>query len=105
MAPMFRISFRILRYPLFWRRSVCRPPSPAREFSQSSSLIDSTDDLEEETLPWYTPDGFYPVKKKRGIQIEIPGHWKTRLWWIFHRLALQGPTVSSPDLDTGYYKD
>ncbi|PYI02933.1 protein kinase [Aspergillus sclerotiicarbonarius CBS 121057] len=39
-----------------------RPPSPARQFSQSGALLDTNDKLEEETLRWYSQDQFYPVK-------------------------------------------
>jgi hypothetical protein len=34
-----------------------------RRFAQSNiHVLDASDKLEEETLPWYTQDGFYPVK-------------------------------------------
>ncbi|PIG85343.1 serine/threonine protein kinase [Aspergillus arachidicola] len=38
------------------------PPSPARKFSQAGILLDPNDKLEEEQLPGYSPDDFYPVK-------------------------------------------
>ncbi|CRL30328.1 unnamed protein product [Penicillium camemberti] len=35
----------------------------ARQFAQSNiQQLDSNDKFEEETLPWYTQDRFYPVK-------------------------------------------
>ncbi|RAK98805.1 putative serine/threonine protein kinase [Aspergillus ibericus CBS 121593] len=39
-----------------------RPSSPVRRFTQSVIRLNSSDKLEEETLPWYSPDQFYPVK-------------------------------------------
>ncbi|KAJ5577537.1 protein kinase [Penicillium hispanicum] len=39
-----------------------RPPSPARQFSQRSTSFDPNEKIEEETLQWYSPDRFYPVK-------------------------------------------
>jgi hypothetical protein len=39
-----------------------RPPSPAREFPQPDTLLDPNGKLEEEELPGYSPENFYPVK-------------------------------------------
>jgi hypothetical protein len=40
-----------------------RRASPVRHFAQSNvQLLDSSDKLEEETLPWYSHERFYPVK-------------------------------------------
>lgn len=52
---MQRVS-HLLRVPFFRR-----PPSPAREFSPGP-LLDSIDKVEEEKLPWYSQDSFFPVK-------------------------------------------
>ncbi|PWY83804.1 protein kinase [Aspergillus sclerotioniger CBS 115572] len=53
----------MLRLTRQFTRSLFRKsPSPARQFSQSGPLLDSNDKLEEETLRWYSPDHFYPVK-------------------------------------------
>ncbi|GLB19749.1 hypothetical protein AtubIFM61612_009665 [Aspergillus tubingensis] len=39
------------------------PLWPVRNYSQSTHpLLDPTEKLEEETLPWYSPEGFYPVR-------------------------------------------
>ncbi|KAJ5558175.1 kinase-like domain-containing protein [Penicillium sp. DV-2018c] len=58
MATMFRLSRQLLKRPLFRRAT-----SPARKFSQSNFLLlDSAEKFEEETLPWYSPDRFYPIK-------------------------------------------
>jgi hypothetical protein len=55
---MFRLSRRLLKGPLF-QRAV----SPARQFTQSNFLLlDSAEKIEEETLPWYSQERFYPVK-------------------------------------------
>lgn len=54
---MFRLPWRLFKHP-FSRR----PASPVRQFTQSNiRLLDTSDKLEEETLPWYTQDGLYPV--------------------------------------------
>ncbi|OOF98767.1 hypothetical protein ASPCADRAFT_162455 [Aspergillus carbonarius ITEM 5010] len=53
---MLRLTRQFTTY--LFRRS----PSPARHFSQLGPLLDSNDKLEEETLRWYSPDQFYPVK-------------------------------------------
>lgn len=54
---MFRLCDR------FKRHFSLRPVSPVRQFAQSNiQLLDSNDKFEEETLPWYTQDRFYPVK-------------------------------------------
>ncbi|KAE8350529.1 protein kinase [Aspergillus coremiiformis] len=47
---------------LFARRVFWRSPSLARQFSQSHIILDSIDKLEEETLPWYSHENFFPVK-------------------------------------------
>lgn len=58
MTTMFRLPWRLFKRPLFGR-----PASPVRQFAQSNIyLLGASDKLEEETLPWYTQDGFYPVK-------------------------------------------
>ncbi|KAL4938853.1 hypothetical protein BDV06DRAFT_231493 [Aspergillus oleicola] len=63
MASIFRLPSRISRQTFSWRPSFLRSVSPVREFPQSSfPLLDPTQKLEEETLSWYSPDGFYPVK-------------------------------------------
>ncbi|GFF60705.1 protein kinase, putative [Aspergillus udagawae] len=55
---MFRLSRRLLKGPLFQRAI-----SPARPFTQSNFLLlDSAEKIEEETLPWYSQERFYPVK-------------------------------------------
>lgn len=57
MTTMFRLPWRLFKRPF-----VGRPASPVRQFAQSKiPLLDTSDKLEEETLPWYTRDGFYPV--------------------------------------------
>ncbi|KAE8322327.1 kinase-like domain-containing protein [Aspergillus sergii] len=49
------------RYPV--RQSISAPPpSPARKVSQAGILLDPNDKLEEEQLPGYSPEDFYPVK-------------------------------------------
>lgn len=63
MASIFRLPSRISRQTFSWRSSFLRSVSPVREISQSSfPLLDPTQRLEKETLSWYSPDGFYPVK-------------------------------------------
>ena len=63
MASIFRLPSRLSTQFSSWRPLFQRPASPVREFSQSSfRLLDSTEKLEEETLPWYSPEKFYPVK-------------------------------------------
>ncbi|KAB8244454.1 kinase-like protein [Aspergillus flavus] len=63
MASIFRLSSRVSRQFSTWRTLLQRPASPVRDFTQSNfTLLDSTEKLEEETLSWYTPDSFYPVK-------------------------------------------
>ncbi|KAB8256812.1 kinase-like domain-containing protein [Aspergillus pseudonomiae] len=53
--------FHLLRQ-LLQRSVLRRAPSPARHFSQTNFLLlDTTQKFEEETLPWYSPDRFYPV--------------------------------------------
>ncbi|KAJ5152062.1 protein kinase [Penicillium capsulatum] len=47
---------------LFSRPPICRPASPARQFSQSGALLNSVAKLEEETLCLYSHDRFSPVK-------------------------------------------
>lgn len=48
-------------YPV--RQSIfAPPPSPARKSSQPGILLDPNDKLEEEQLPGYSPEDFYPVK-------------------------------------------
>ncbi|RAL03696.1 kinase-like protein [Aspergillus ibericus CBS 121593] len=60
---MFRLSSRLSRQLLTWRPWAQRPASPVREFSQSNfSLLNPAEKLEEETLSWYSPSDFYPVK-------------------------------------------
>lgn len=51
---MQRLS-SLLRVPFF------RRPLPAREFP-AGPLLDSVDKLEEERLPWFSQDSFFPVK-------------------------------------------
>ncbi|KAJ5594829.1 kinase-like domain-containing protein [Penicillium hispanicum] len=47
----------------FKRPFLSRQASPVRHFTRSNiQLIDATNALEEETLPWYSQDLFYPVK-------------------------------------------
>ncbi|KOC13626.1 putative CDK4/6 [Aspergillus flavus AF70] len=63
MASIFRLSSQVSRQFSTWRTLLQRPASPVRDFTQSNfTLLDSTEKLEEETLSWYTPDSFYPVK-------------------------------------------
>ncbi|KAF4224820.1 hypothetical protein CNMCM6457_008881 [Aspergillus fumigatiaffinis] len=63
MASTFRLPSRLSRLLFSWRSSFQRPASPVREFSQLRfALLDSTEKLEEETLQWYSPENFYPVK-------------------------------------------
>ncbi|KAL4914957.1 kinase-like protein [Aspergillus aurantiobrunneus] len=63
MASMFRLPYRLSRQLFSWRPFFQRPASPVRDFSQVNfPLLDSTEKLEEETLSWYLPDGFYPVR-------------------------------------------
>lgn len=63
MGSIFRLPLRFSRQYFSWRTSFLRPPSPVREFSQPNfPLLDSTQKLEEETLPWYSPEGFYSVE-------------------------------------------
>ncbi|KAB8276598.1 kinase-like domain-containing protein [Aspergillus minisclerotigenes] len=63
MASTFRLSSRVSRQLSTWRTLLQRPASPVRDFTQSNfTLLDSTEKLEEETLSWYSPDSFYPVK-------------------------------------------
>lgn len=45
-----------VRVPFFRRL-----PSPARQFPPGP-ILDLTDKLEEEKLPWYSKDNFFPVK-------------------------------------------
>lgn len=63
MASMFRLPSRLSRHLYSWRSLLQRPPSPVRDFSQSNfPLLDASEKVEEETLSWYSPDDFYPVK-------------------------------------------
>ncbi|KAK6811249.1 hypothetical protein RU639_013032 [Aspergillus parasiticus] len=63
MASIFRLSFRVPWQFSSWYTLFQRPASQVRKFSRSNStLLDSTEKLEEETLSWYSPDSFYPVK-------------------------------------------
>ncbi|OGM47773.1 protein kinase [Aspergillus bombycis] len=63
MASIFRLPSRLSRQFFPWRPLFPRPASPVREFSQFNyPLLDSTEKLEEETLPWYSPNDFYSVK-------------------------------------------
>ncbi|KAJ5587278.1 protein kinase [Penicillium hispanicum] len=54
---MLRLTRRLFTQSLFRR-----PASPPWQFSQSSIRLDSIEKLEEETLPWYSQDHFFPVK-------------------------------------------
>ncbi|KAL4891343.1 kinase-like protein [Aspergillus ambiguus] len=48
---------------LFRRFSSKRSPSPVHKFAQSNvRLLDSTEKFEEEMLPWYSRELYYPVK-------------------------------------------
>ena len=39
------------------------PPSPLQEPPTSSfKLVDNKYEIDEETLPWYKPEDFYPVR-------------------------------------------
>ncbi|KAE8138845.1 hypothetical protein BDV38DRAFT_61416 [Aspergillus pseudotamarii] len=45
-----------------WCTLFQRPASPVRELSRSPFTLESTEKLEEETLSWYSPDSFCPVR-------------------------------------------
>ncbi|KAL4813556.1 kinase-like domain-containing protein, partial [Aspergillus spinulosporus] len=63
MASIFHLPSRLSRHSFFLRTLFLRPASPVREFSLSNfPILDSTQKFEEETLPWYSPSSFYPVK-------------------------------------------
>lgn len=63
MASIFRLPSQLSRYPFSLRTLFPRPVSSVREFSLSNfPLLESTQELEEETLSWYSPSSFYPVK-------------------------------------------
>ncbi|RLL97415.1 hypothetical protein CFD26_102717 [Aspergillus turcosus] len=75
MASIFRLSSRLSRQLFSWRPFFQRPASPVRQFSQSNfPLLDSTEKLEEETLSWYSPDDFYPVKIGETWDLFQQGH-------------------------------
>ncbi|KAL4783324.1 kinase-like protein [Aspergillus varians] len=64
MASMFRPPYRLSIGFFPCRPLLQRPASSVRQLCQSSSfpLLDATEKLEEETLPWYSYETFYPVK-------------------------------------------
>ncbi|KAJ6036015.1 kinase-like domain-containing protein [Penicillium herquei] len=53
---MLRLARQFTQYVFRRQPSLARKPPPL------GTLLDSGDKLEEETLRWYSPDLFYPVK-------------------------------------------
>ncbi|KAE8421581.1 kinase-like protein [Aspergillus pseudocaelatus] len=62
MASIFYRPSRVPRQFSAWRTLFQRPASPVRELSRSPFTLESTEKFEEETLSWYSPDSFYPVR-------------------------------------------
>ncbi|PWY75346.1 kinase-like protein [Aspergillus sclerotioniger CBS 115572] len=63
MASILRLPSRFSRAISPWRSWAHRHASPVRAFSQSNfPLLDPAEKLEEESLSWYSPRNFYPVK-------------------------------------------
>lgn len=99
MASIFRLSSRVSRQFSTWRTLLQRPASPVRDFTQSNfTLLDSTEKLEEETLSWYTPDSFYPVKigevfQSRYQVIGKLGYGGYSTVWLCRDLQSAYPTI------------
>jgi hypothetical protein len=70
-----------------------------REFSQLRfALLDSTEKLEEETLQWYSPENFYPVKIGETFQSRYQvagklGYGGYSTVWLCKDLQLACPTI------------
>ncbi|KAE8164290.1 kinase-like domain-containing protein [Aspergillus tamarii] len=88
MASIFRPPYRVSRQFSTQRTLFQRPASPVRELSQSNfTLLDSTEKLEEETLSWYSPDSFCPVRigevfQSRYHQIDKLGYGGYSTVWL-----------------------
>ncbi|OJZ85764.1 hypothetical protein ASPFODRAFT_61155 [Aspergillus luchuensis CBS 106.47] len=63
MTWRYRVLPQVSRRLHYSRPLFQLPLWPVRNYSHSTHpLLDPTDKLEEETLPWYSPERFYPVK-------------------------------------------
>ncbi|RDH27928.1 kinase-like domain-containing protein [Aspergillus welwitschiae] len=63
MTWMYHLSPQLSRRPYYSRSLFHCLLWPVRNYSQSSlPLLDPTEKLEEETLPWYSPERSYPVR-------------------------------------------
>jgi hypothetical protein len=50
-------------------------------------------EIEEETLPGYSPEDYYPVRFGEVFESRYQGGWETRVWHGVDRLALPGSQV------------
>jgi hypothetical protein len=63
MSKLFRWSRRIFQ----------QPSSPVRRFKDSGFLsLNPTENIEEERLPWYTPDRFLCRPDRRNLPVKVP---------------------------------
>lgn len=63
MTWRYRVLPQVSRRLHYSRPLLQLPLWPVRNYSHSTHpLLDPTEKLEEETLPWYSPERFYPVK-------------------------------------------
>ncbi|PYH66875.1 CDK4/6 [Aspergillus vadensis CBS 113365] len=69
MAWRYLVSPQLSRRPHYSRHLFTCPLWPVRNNSHSTHpLLDPTERLEEETLPWYSPERYYPVRVGEVLQ-------------------------------------